>query len=322
MSRDPAAQLEEFANRVRKNAKHWGRWARRQSVSCYRVYDRDLPPFPLVLDWYEGHVHLQELATGWKQTEDEHDTWLDAVRDAVAAALQIPVAAVHTALRQRQHHRVGGGQYQSGGGGEDFVVHEGGLLFLVNLQAHLDTGLFLDHRLTRARVRDLAKGRRMLNLFAYTGSFSVYAAAGGAASTLSVDMSNTYLVWAGRNLRLNGLETPQHARVRADVFTWLRAAEGEGQRFDLAVLDPPSFSHSKKMLGVLDVQRDHVWLIRQTLRLLSPGGLLLFSTNLRDFALDEGIAGHKGCREITAETVPEDFSRRRPHRAWLIETRA
>lgn len=322
MSRDTASQREEFVNRLRKNAKHWGKWARRQNITCYRIYDRDLPAFPLTLDWYEGQVHLQEWATGWKQTETEHEDWLDWACLAAADALAIPSEAVHAKLRRRQRHREAGGQYESEGGGNDFFVQEGGLRFWVNLDAHLDSGLFLDHRLTRAMVREAARGRRVLNLFAYTGSFSVYAAAGGAASTLSVDLSNTYLEWAERNLGLNGFGRPANALVRADVFSWLRDALAQGQRFDLAVLDPPSFSHSKKMAGVLDVQRDHVWLIRQTLHLLSPGGVLFFSANLRDFELDSGILGHKGCREITQATLPEDFSRRSPHRAWLIETRA
>ncbi|MBI3149988.1 MAG: class I SAM-dependent methyltransferase [Betaproteobacteria bacterium] len=315
------AQFREFGNRLRKNARHWGKWAKRQGITCYRLYDRDLPAFPLILDWYEGRVHLQEMATGWKQTEAEHEIWLQAVAAAVAVALEIGPDAVFTTLRQRQQHRRTGGQYQGGGEGEDFIVQEAGLRFYVNLEAHLDSGLFLDHRKTRAMLRARAQGRSMLNLFAYTGSFSVYAAAGGATSTLSVDLSNTYLEWARHNLALNGFQTPAHRQVRADVFTWLREAQGEGCRFDLAVLDPPSFSHSKKMAGILDVQRDHVWLIRQTLHLLNPGGLLFFSTNLRDFDLDQGIAAHKGCREITRETVPEDYARRRPHRAWLIETR-
>lgn len=321
MTRDVDRQLAEFANRLAKNARHWGKWARRRGIACYRLYDRDLPAFPLVLDWYAGEVHLQEFATGWVQTEEEHASWLEAACLAAGEALGVTPEKVHAKLRRRQQHRSSGGQYQSEGGGEDFQVEEGGLRFWVNLDAHLDSGLFLDHRLARARIRDLAGGRRFLNLFGYTGSFSVYAAAGGATSSVTVDLSNTYLQWAGRNLAANGFGPPAHALVRADAFVWLREAEAEGRRFDLAVLDPPSFSHSKKMAGVLDVQRDHVWLIRQTLRLLSPGGLLFFSTNLRDFELDAGIVAHKGCREITLETVPEDFARQRPHRAWLIQTR-
>lgn len=322
MTRDVAQQLGEFANRVSKSARHWNKWARRRGIGCYRLYDRDLPAFPLVLDWYSGQVHLQEFATGWVQTEEEHGQWLEAVCATTAHALAIDPDCIHAKLRRRQQHRAAGGQYDREGGGEAFQVEEGGLRFLVNLDAYLDSGLFLDHRLTRTRIRELAVDRRFLNLFGYTGSFSVYAAAGGARSSLTVDLSNTYVQWAKDNLKVNGFGPPEHQVLRADVFVWLREAEAAGMRFDLAVLDPPSFSHSKKMAGVLDVQRDHVWLIRQTLRLLSPGGLLLFSTNLRDFVLDAGIATHKGCREITDETVPEDFARHRPHRAWLIETRS
>ena len=198
------------------------------------------------------------------------------------------------------------------------MVQESGLRFLVNLKDYLDTGLFLDHRQTRAMVRDKAQDRRVLNLFSYTGSFSVYAAAGGAETTLSVDLSNTYQRWSRRNFELNSLPAGRHRLRNLDVLRYLQQAVRAGERFDLIVLDPPSFSNSKKMLSILDLQRDHARLIRQCLRLLTTGGELFFSTNLRRFALDPALNGEAAIKEISAQTVPPDFGRHRPHRCWLI----
>jgi 23S rRNA (guanine2445-N2)-methyltransferase / 23S rRNA (guanine2069-N7)-methyltransferase len=192
--------------------------------------------------------------------------------------------------------------------GEFDVVAEGGLRFLVNFTDYLDTGIFLDYRLVRARIRELARGRRFLNLFAYTGSSTCYAAAGGAASTLSVDMSHTYLDWARRNLELNGLAGPTHAFVRADCLAWL--SYDDGQRFDLVLLDPPTFSNSKSMEREFDVQRDHVGLVRATLSRLAPGGMLIFSTNLQRFRLDAAALGEVDVEDWSAATLPKDFARR------------
>jgi 23S rRNA (guanine2445-N2)-methyltransferase / 23S rRNA (guanine2069-N7)-methyltransferase len=190
--------------------------------------------------------------------------------------------------------------------GERVLVEEGGLKFLVNFTDYLDTGLFLDHRKTRARLRELAKGKRFLNLFCYTGAATVYAAAGGAAATTSVDMSRTYLDWAKRNLSVNGL-AGAHEFVRADCLAWM--AEAPAGEYDLVFLDPPTFSNSKRMDHEFDVQRDHVELIRAAVRLLAPAGLLVFSTNFRKFRLDrEALAGFE-IRDITKVTVPFDYAR-------------
>jgi 23S rRNA (guanine2445-N2)-methyltransferase / 23S rRNA (guanine2069-N7)-methyltransferase len=199
-----------------------------------------------------------------------------------------------------------------------FVI-EGGLKFRVNFDDYLDTGLFLDHRMTRARLREAASGKRFLNLFAYTGTATVYAAAGGAASTTTVDLSNTYLDWAQRNLSINGFTGRQHALIQADCREWLQESASQRERYDLIFLDPPTFSNSKRMEGVLDVERDHGSLIDACANLLAPGGLLVFSTNAQRFKLDAALAAHYDIRDISAATLPRDFERNpRIHRCFEI----
>lgn len=311
------SKTEAFANRLRKNAKHWDKWARRQGLGCYRLYDRDLPDFPLAIDRYEQHVHLQEFATTWAADDAEYAAWREDCFQIVGTVLETPRERIHFKQRRRQR---GLNQYEkTGTEGEDFVVEEQGLKFWVNLDAYLDTGLFLDHRNTRRMVRERAAGKRFLNLFAYTGSFSVYAAAGGASSSITVDMSNTYQDWTRRNFELNGMDLAAHRLVRADVFRYLSDAFWRKEQYDLIVMDPPSFSNSKKMREILDVQRDHVKLISGCLRLLAPGGELFFSNNLRGFELDQ--AALPGCviRDISRQTVPEDFSNKQIHQCWVIQ---
>jgi 23S rRNA (cytosine1962-C5)-methyltransferase len=200
------------------------------------------------------------------------------------------------------------------------VVEEQGLKFWVNLGDYLDTGLFMDHRLTRARVRDEAKGKSFLNLFCYTGAFSVYAAAGGASRTLSVDLSNTYLDWAEENLALNGLSDVRHTLLRADAMAWVQDQRKDPeQTFDLVVCDPPSFSTSKKMQGTFNVQRDHVRMLEGIRELLSPGGVLYFSTNFLGFELkDTAVRGFEQVEELTPGSIPEDFQRKEIHRCWRM----
>jgi 23S rRNA (cytosine1962-C5)-methyltransferase len=305
--------VEPFANRVRKNARHLRKWARRQGVTCYRVYDRDIPEFAYALDVYGARAHLQAYERGGPAPTGDRD---EAVRTAAAQALDLPPTEV---VLKRRGRRRGLEQHdKTGVPGREFVVEEGGRRFLVNLEAYLDTGLFLDHRVTRGLVASEAAGRRFLNLFCYTGSFTVYAATGGAAASISVDLSNTYLEWARRNFALNRLDPGPHRLVRADVLRWLPEARAQGQRFDLIVLDPPSFSTSKAMTGVLDVQRDHAALLAACAGLLAPGGTLYFSTNLRSFRLEpEALAG-LSAEEISERTVPEDFRNRRIHRCWRM----
>jgi len=318
----PAA-LAAFANRVGKNAKHRGRWARRRGYGAYRVYDRDLPEFPLAIDCYVPEdaalgmrVHLQEIETGWTQDPRDHEAWLAAVSGATAQALAVPPGAITIKERRKRHGREQ--HAKTGVAGTAFVIVESGLRFRVNLEAYLDTGLFLDHRALRARVREGAAGRRMLNLFAYTGSFTVYAAAGGAVASDTVDLSNTYLDWAARNFALNGLDRGAHALIRADASAWVESARAEGRRYGLIVLDPPAFSNSKAMAGAFDIQRDHAALIAAARMLLEDGGELYFSTNLRTFRLDPSLAADPACADITAGTLPEDFRDRRVHHAFRI----
>lgn len=317
------ATLQAFSARLGKNARHWGRWARRRGFGAWRVYDRDLPEFPLAIDCYAAldpelgvRVHLQEIDTGWQQEEAVHREWLAAVAGEAARVLGIPAESI--AVKQRRRH---GRERQGRTGvrGREFAIAEAGLSFLVNLDAYLDTGLFLDHRALRAIVRSRAANRRVLNLFAYTGSFTVFAAAGGALRSDTVDLSNTYLDWAARNFALNRMDRARHVLIRADALEWLDRALDEGRRYDLVVLDPPSFSNSKAMDGVLDVQRDHAWLIANARALLDPGGELYFSTNLRSFALDPRLAADPRGRDITGETLPEDFRDRRVHRVWRFD---
>lgn len=324
--------VSAFANRLRKNLAHWHKWARRRGISCFRAYDRDVPQFPFAIDWYatvapraEIHLHVQEIDTGWKTSDEEYTAWLVAVCDAICAECGVPAGQLHLKRRQRQR---GTSQYEKleDAAAETFVVEEAGHRFEVNFDTYLDTGLFLDHRPTRERVAASiaqrvgeGRGTRFLNLFAYTGSFSVYAARAGSARSTTVDLSNTYQAWTARNFALNGIDATRHALERADVLAWLDEALATGERYDLILLDPPSFSNSKKMLGVLDVQRDHPRMLEQCYALLAEGGELFFSTNLRSFEIEAGLEQDLGLREITRHSVPEDFrrpGRPGPHRAW------
>lgn len=310
------ADIQAFANRLGKNIKHLQKWARREGIGAWRAYDRDIPQYPLSVDLYGERIHLQEYDTGWLIPDDEYAVWLDEVYDAIQFVTGLPREAIAFKTRRRQR---GDHQYEkTGEQGKDFIVEEYGQRFWVNLDAYLDTGLFLDHRNTRRRVREEAGGRRFLNLFAYTGSFTVYAAAGGAVMSETVDLSNTYLDWAKRNFELNGVDPVNQQLVRADVFRYLEDAGRDGKQFDLIVMDPPSFSNSKKMLDILDVQRDHPRLIHQAMRLLSPDGVLYFSNNLRTFSLDEQIAARYRVKDISAQSVPEDFRNRKIHQCWRL----
>jgi 23S rRNA G2069 N7-methylase RlmK/C1962 C5-methylase RlmI len=304
-----------FANRLRKRHRVLRREARRCGVTCFRVYDRDIPELPFAVDDYEGRLHIAEYVRPHERTPDEHDAWLDAMGSAAADALGVDPADVWMKRRARQR---GAEQYTRFARSDArFVVGEHGLRFEVNLSDYLDTGLFLDHRVARAGVRDEAKGRDVLNLFAYTGAFSVYAASGGARSVTTVDLSMTWLDIARRNFELNDLDTgPPHRFVRADVMQWLDDPATARAGFDLVILDPPTFSNSKRMQDVFDVQRDHVSMIRSVRERLRPGGVLLFSTNFRRFRLDDRAFAGFDVEETSETTVPFDFRNRRIHRSW------
>ncbi len=307
-SREGAAM---FANRLRKNLNRLEPWALREGIECYRLYDADMPEYAFAVDLYgrdERHAFVQEYAP---PRDVDPEAARRRRREALAAlpeALGLPLTRVHTRVRRPQK---GARQYEKRGeAAQRQVVREGGLEFLVNFSDYLDTGLFLDHRMVRARLRAWAAGGDFLNLFCYTGTATVYAAAGGARSSLSLDLSATYLEWALANLRLNGLSGPQHVFERADCLRWLESAAGGGPRFDLIFLDPPTFSNSKKMLGVLDVQRDHARMLTQALHLLRRNGRLVFSTNYTRFKLDrEALADVAAIEDLTAATLPRDFER-------------
>lgn len=325
--------VASFANRLGKNLAHWKKWARRRGVSCFRIYARDVPQFPFAIDWFETvapraevHLHVQEIDTGWQRSEEDYAAWLAAISEAVCAACSVPAARLHLKRRQRQR---GSAQYEKhAAAAEPHIVVEAGHRFEVNFDAYLDTGLFLDHRQARALVAasiaaraGTNSGTHFLNLFAYTGSFSVYAANAAARGSATIDLSNTYQAWTARNFALNAIDTRRHLLERADVLIWLDEAVRQGRRFDVIVLDPPSFSNSNKMQGVLDVQRDHARLISRCHALLPAGGELYFSTNLRSFVLDAQLEARLALREITQQTVPEDFKRPShppPHRAWRL----
>lgn len=327
---EPAA---DFANRLRKNLRHLGKWARRSGVSCYRLYDADLPEYAIAVDQYlsiagELHLHVQEYAAPGSVDAARAEARL---RGALAALVEVTGVApdrLHYKLRRAQK---GTAQYErQADTGHVFAVEEHGCRLRVNLDDYLDSGLFLDHRPLRLRLQREAAGARMLNLFCYTGAGSVHAARGGARQTVSVDMSNTYLAWARENFAANGvaarvqgerepIAARGHSLVRADCMQWLTSAARRPERFDLIFCDPPTFSNSKKMEDVFDVQRDHVALIRDSAALLAEGGVLYFSTNRRGFKLDAGALAGLQVQDITAQTLDEDFRRPRPaHRAFRI----
>jgi 23S rRNA (cytosine1962-C5)-methyltransferase len=293
-----------FRNRLDKVLAHRRRKARQQGVTCWRLYDLDLPEFPLAIDLYEDHVHVAEYQRQHTLDTEQHAAWLERSLAVIAEALQLPPAHVH--LKRREVIRKRQQQYAKfASSGERMTVHEGGLRFLVNLSDYLDTGLFLDHRPTRALVRAQSRDKDVLNLFAYTGSFSVYAAAGGARSVTTVDLSNTYIDWARDNFLLNALPLEPHEFVAANVLEYLPTLPSRSM--DLIVCDPPTFSNSKKMPGVFDVQRDHPALVNQCLRILRKDGVLYFSTNNRRFRLYDEHLDTDCVRDITRQTTGFDF---------------
>ncbi len=315
LSQKAFEQAELFRARLTKRAHHLRRWPTRQGITCYRLYDRDIPEIPLLVDRYEDCLHMAEYARPHDRTRAEHADWLALMRQTAANTLGLELS--DTFLKRRQRQR-GESQYERfGEQHRTSIVSEGGLRFEVNLSDYLDTGLFLDHRITRAMVREAAAGQRFLNLFGYTGSFTVYAADGGATSTTTVDLSNTYLEWAQRNLALNQLTGQQHRFVRDDAMQFLRAHPNQ-PGYDLALVDPPTFSNSKTTDNFFDIQRDHVELLNRLAELMTPGGVIFFSSNFRRFKLTEEALRGVTIREISRQTVPPDFRNTRIHRTWKI----
>jgi 23S rRNA G2069 N7-methylase RlmK/C1962 C5-methylase RlmI len=342
-----AAQAEMLENRLRKRYKHLKKWAKRIGTDVFRLYDRDIPEIPLVLDCFGDTVSGALYKRPYEKDENEERQWLAAMRTAAASALEIDPAHVFIKFREPQR---GTAQYQRVENDRfEKDVHEGGLTFRVNLSDYLDTGLFPDRRKMRSLVREGASDKKVLNLFCYTGSFSVYAAAGGAARVDSVDLSRTYLDWAALNFSLNGYETavagqaagdhalratasprtvdispksaasPRCTLIRTDVLSFLTAAEREKRFWDMIILDPPTFSNSKKMESTLDIKRDHQALIGQTLKLLSPGGQLWFSTNARHFHLESGDFPGAEIKDMEQTITDEDFAGKRIPKCYLFK---
>lgn len=310
-------QSEMLCNRIRKTQKHLRKWVKRDNVHCYRLYDRDIPEIPLVVDWYQGHLHVAEFHKQEAPPERRGRAWMLALLAETAAQLEVAPEKIFCKVRDRKR---GQDQYRAQGTSyHRMVVDEGGLQFWVNLVDYLDTGLFLDHRPTRALVAREASGKAVLNLFCYTGSFSVYAAAAGAANTLSIDLSGTYLDWARANLELNDLDETRNRLVRGDVAEELAVLRDAGERFDLAIVDPPTFSNSKRMTGIFDVQRDHVALLEMVSEVLTPGGIAYFSTNHRKFRMDTtAVEARYSVEDLGSKTIPKDFRDQKIHRCWRL----
>lgn len=310
-----------FHNRLSKNLKTKNKWAKRNQIECYRVYDADLPEYAMAIDVYQCdpmQVHVQEYQAPKDIDENKADARLAEALAEIAAVMQITDNQVHYKVRKKQKASE---QYEKlDQSGRFYPVREGGCRFYVNFEDYLDTGLFLDHRPVRLMLQQQSAGKHFLNLFAYTGSATVHAAAGGAKSTTSVDMSKTYLDWIQKNLELNKIKGDHHL-IHADCTQWLKQqARLKQKRYDLIFLDPPTFSNSKRMEQSFDVQNDHIELINNAMQLLRPKGTLYFSTNFRRFKLDNERLKKYKVQDISAATIPEDFSRTpKIHYCWRIQ---
>lgn len=309
-------KLQMFQNRLAKVYKHRSKQAKRMQISCYRLYDKDLPEFPVSIDIYGEKVCLSEYRAKHHLTEEEHMDWLNGTAAVIAEVLQIEDEHIYTKERRRKTDRLS--QYQKVNEEKEFFeVEENGLKFLVNLSDYLDTGLFLDHRITRKMLMDEVKGKKVLNLFAYTGSFSVYAAAGEAEEVVTVDLSNTYIDWAKKNFEANFFVDHQKYKFEvADVKQYLQTLTPN--TFDLVIMDPPTFSNSKKMKDFLDIQKDHVELINQTFRAMKPGGVLYFSNNATRFELNKEALHASVINDITKATTPFDFEGKLRRWCWRM----
>ncbi|MSR18608.1 MAG: hypothetical protein EXS00_05485 [Phycisphaerales bacterium] len=316
-----------LANRLQNRFRHLRKWARRSGVQCFRVYERDIPEFPVIVDWYDGDVVAWIHPRRKDETIEQEVAFLELCQSEVIKAFALQPERLFIKERQRQR---GMAQYErAGAAGQTRTVMEQGLKFEVNLTDYLDTGLFLDHRMTRQMVRQSAAGKRVLNLFAYTGAFTVYAAAGGALRTVTIDMSNTYLAWCQRNLLLNEVEASsigvpdaaQHQIIHADCLAWLDHRPNVAEQFDIVVCDPPTFSNSKRMRDdSFSVDRDWSALLASIVPCVAPGGVIYFSTNSRSFSLSlEGLPPGWSARDISRFTQSEDFSQsRNTHRCWIL----
>jgi len=306
-------KLNELGKYLKKKHNELRPWARKNEIECYRIYNRNLPGVPFTLDIYKDCLH----ASCFENEDELSQEDIDNVLSLTGKILYIKDDNIYFKYRKKQK---GGSQYNKyDSAAKELTVSENGLKFSVNLSDYLDTGLFLDHRNTRAIVRDNAMNAKVLNLFAYTGAFSVYAAAGFAENTTTVDMSNTYISWAQKNMELNNFTGKNHTYVNADALKFIDdAVASKNNKWDMIILDPPTFSNSRKMEGKFDIQNDHVELIQKCSRLLTKKGMIIFSTNYRKFSLDRAAMRQYRYNEITGETIPVDFSGSKIHKCWLI----
>ncbi len=300
-------------NRIRKNYQHLRKWAKRTETNCFRIYDRDIKEFPLAIDFYNGRFCVH-FFTSNRDSDEPREDLHEAATNAICSLFKADPDSIYWRTRIKREKTE---QYEKASASKEFfTVCEYGVQFKVNLLDYLDTGLFLDHRETRQLVASQAKDKRLLNLFAYTCSFSVHAAAAGAAFTKSVDMSNTYTEWGKDNFRLNGLILENNPIIREDCLKFLE--ESSREKYDLIVIDPPTISRSKKMERMFDVQVDYVFLIAKAFGFLSDGGTIFFSTNSRKFVFDESQFQGFTIQEISHKTIPEDFHDQKIHRCWKI----
>ncbi len=353
-------QAELFSNRLKKKYKELRKWARKNKISCYRLYDRDIPEIPVSLDIYEflpENIHnakqcaefmqkqneriaandpqvepeaaqrrfavLYLYERPYQKAEDEEETWLSKMAEAAAVVLGIPVD--HIVKKERKPQK-GTSQYEKKHSMNTIKgnVQEQNHIFKIDLSTYLDTGLFFDHRPLREKVREISGGKRVLNLFCYTGSFSVYAADGGASYVESVDLSNTYLSWAKDNMKLNNFSSPEkYVFTKADAIAWLEkksAGIQEDNKFDIIVLDPPTFSNSKSTENILDINRDWPALVEHCVKLLNSNGTLYFSTNSTKLQFDDSkLPKNTECTEETQKSIPKDFEGTKCHRLWKIK---
>ena len=316
---------ERLDNRMR----HLSKWARKQGISCFRLYERDIPDFPMIVDWYGDLDGTTGDAVAWFFQRTKDDTperereYRQMAEAEILKGLGIPSSRLFIKHRGRQRNEEGGrDQYERyDTRGVITTVQEHGMKFEINLSDYLDVGLFLDHRPTRLAMQQRAQGKRVLNLFAYTGAFSIHAIGGGAIQTKTVDMSRTYLEWYARNLTLNGFaQSAAHEIVHADCLQWLEAGPPADERYDIVICDPPTFSNSKRMRAdSFSIARDYGELLGWISQFVAPGGEIFFSTNSRGFEFEEtNVPKGFGCHEISHRSVPEDFRNRKIHRCWRL----
>jgi 23S rRNA (cytosine1962-C5)-methyltransferase len=310
-------KFKMFENRLLKVFKHRKKLADRQQISCFRIYDHDLPEFPFMIDAYGANLYVAEYGRNHNMHQDEYDYWLENCLQIMEIITGVGQANIFFKQRLRKQDRLG--QYQKTNAKKEFVVvHESGLQFLINLTDYLDTGLFLDHRVTRNEVKALSVNKNVLNLFAYTGSFSVYAKAGGALKVTTVDISNTYTDWAKQNMELNNLANDDTLFIKADVLQWLH--HQPMPIYDIVICDPPTFSNSKSMTDdFFEVQQHHENLLMQCGKWLTKGGIIFFSTNFTKFEMAQSLNRKFKITDITKRTTPFDFEKKLQRFCFKLE---